>query len=87
MPYIAPVKRYILYEPLNRLLSELSYENFNEGELNYVFFCISKAAYDSNPRYATINKVIGAIECSKQEYYRVIVGPHEDEAINKNGNI
>jgi hypothetical protein len=87
MPYIPPAKRERLYDALNALVDTLEEYGYDEGELNYVFFVINKNAYTVNPKYATINKIIGAMECSKQEFYRTIAGPHEDDAIQRNGNI
>ena len=37
--------------------------------------------------YAACNTVIGALECAKLELYRRIIGPYEDKAIEKNGDI
>ena len=37
--------------------------------------------------YATLNEVIGVLECAKLELYRMVAAPYEDEKRIMNGNI
>jgi hypothetical protein len=37
--------------------------------------------------YATINEVIGVLECAKLELYRMIAAKYEDKKRAENGNI
>jgi hypothetical protein len=37
--------------------------------------------------YADFNAAIGALECCKSELYRRMVGPYEDQAIARNGDV
>lgn len=59
----------------------------NAGELNYSFYLISKAYFENNPRYQSINDVIGALHGAAYEFERRIVFPYEDSKINENGDI
>jgi hypothetical protein len=57
------------------------------GELNYA---ITKACNDylvPPLTYAGINTVVGVLECVKQELYRRLAAPYEDEACRKNGDV
>ena len=38
-------------------------------------------------RYSTFNDILGALDGAKLEFYRRIIGPYEDRAILKNGDI
>lgn len=80
MPYIADHAR--------RTGLDLLMDPRNPGELNYV---ITQTALsyleDRGESYATINEVIGALECAKLEFYRRLVAPYEDEKIKANGDV
>ena len=58
------------------------------GDLNY---CISKLIHyyiqDQGVCYATINEVIGVLECVKTEVYRQIAAPYEDDKKSMNGPV
>ena len=56
-----------------------------EGQLNYLFTKILKGAYP--PSYFNYNRVIGLLECVKQEFYRKDVSKYEEEKIKENGEI
>ncbi|MBS7614189.1 hypothetical protein KEJ18_00370 [Candidatus Bathyarchaeota archaeon] len=87
MPYIKPERRtkYAkVIEELTGILKELPPEEV-DGELNYVVTRILKAVYPL--RYYHINKAIGVLECIKQEFYRRIAAPYEDEKIKENGDV
>ena len=59
-----------------------------QGGLNY---CISKLIHhfvqDKGMCYATINEVIGVLECAKLELYRQIAAPYEDDKKSMNGPV
>ncbi|MEM2969921.1 MAG: hypothetical protein QXR63_03180 [Candidatus Bathyarchaeia archaeon] len=87
MPYIKPERRtkYAkVLEELTGILEALPPEEV-DGELNYVVTRILKTVYPL--RYYHINKAIGVLECIKQEYYRRIAAPYEDEKIKENGDV
>ncbi len=78
MPYITKARRDVL-----------AYTGvpIRPGELNYL---ITKACVDylgSRPNYALLNEVIGVLECAKQELYRRVVAPYEDEKRVENGDV
>jgi len=87
MPYIKPEKREKYEEIIGKLvgiLKSLSPEEV-DGELNYVITKILKEVYPL--RYYHINKAIGVLECIKQEYYRRVAAPYEDQKIKENGDV
>ena len=60
----------------------------NSGELNYVFTVISQMYLKTHGlKYQNINDIIGALEGCKQEIYRRIAAPYEDEKISLNGDV
>lgn len=79
MPYVRQVQREHL---------ELGSDPLDVGELNYT---ISKTVDDYLKRkglsYASINEVIGVLECAKLELYRRIAAPYEDGKIRENGDV
>ena len=86
MPYIKPSQRADVEVKLN--VAGLNYVPLNAGELNYVitvFIDNYLRAFGKN--YSNCNEMIGALECCKQEYYRTIVGPYEDDKIDENGDV
>jgi len=87
VPYIKPEKREKYEEVIGKLaaiLKSLSPEEV-DGELNYVITKILKEVYPL--RYYHINKVMGVLECIKQEYYRRVAAPYEDQKIKENGDV
>ena len=60
----------------------------NSGDLNFMItsLCtiyLKQHKYD----YATMNEIIGALECAKHEFYRRIIVPYEDKKIKENGDV
>ncbi len=58
------------------------------GELNYQ---VSKLVNDfvamKGLSYATINELIGALECAKLEAYRRVAAPYEELKAKQNGEV
>ena len=79
MPYIKPERRRELGEtPVPR----------DAGELNYMItMLIRRYAIWEKLSYQRINDVVGALENAKLEFYRRLVGPYEETAIIKNGDV
>lgn len=78
MPYIKPDRK-----------RELVYiDPETPGDLN---FRITELVHDyilsKGLRYATLNEVIGVLECAKLELYRQIAAPYEDVKKQENGPI
>lgn len=59
------------------------------GELNYQItgLCLDYMDRVRSINYTTINEVIGALECAKQEFYRRIATPYEKNKIKENGDV
>lgn len=58
------------------------------GEMNYKFTMIGMDYLKMwGKSYTRINDIIGALECAKLEFYRMLAAPYEDEKIKENGGI
>jgi len=58
------------------------------GDLNYVLTIICDEYLKNKGKcYQNINEVIGVMECMKQEFYRRVVAPYEDQKIKENGEV
>lgn len=79
MPYVDPKIRNLL---------DVTFRPQSEGELNYTLtkICDEYLRY-KGVNYPTINAVIGALECCKQELYRRVAAPYEDAAMERNGDV
>lgn len=83
MPYIKPEDRTVM---------DNGFEPTTDGELNYVITKLVRrylyAKAKGGPiRYTMYNEVIGVLECAKQELYRRMIAPYEDEKIKENGDV
>jgi len=87
MPYILPEKRDQLDPILEQLSKKLEEMGCVGGDLNYT---INKLADHyitvRGLRYQHLEAVMGTLESSKAEFYRRVVAPYEDTAIEKNGD-
>jgi hypothetical protein len=84
MPYIKQGKR----KELNPLIEQLADEVTCEGDLNYIITSLVHFEISSKGKnYQNLNNLIGMLECTKLELYRMIVGPYEDIKIRENGDI
>ncbi len=58
------------------------------GHLNYQLTQVVKKYLDQfGMSYATVNSIVGALECCKLELYRRIAAPYEDTKIVANGDV
>lgn len=58
------------------------------GELNYAITTACLAYLkEFGLGYATINDIVGALECAKLEIYRRLAAPHEDKKAAQNGDV
>lgn len=86
MPYIKQEAR----KDLDNQINILGYTIGNVGELNYVITRIVAQYLDLQSltlHYKDLNEVIGVLECAKQELYRRLAAPYEDEKIKENGDV
>lgn len=89
MPYIKKPRRIELihYDATGMYIK--TRDMVSSGELNFV---ITSLVLDyvqglSHTSYASINDVIGALECAKLELYRRLAAPYEDKKIEENGDV
>jgi len=61
----------------------------NPGELNYLIArTIDRyLSHYSRLTYTIINEVVGVLESVKQEFYRRIASPYEEQKREKNGDV
>lgn len=78
MPYVTQATR-----------EELRFEAARDaGELNYsITLLCDDFLRRMGRKYANVNTVIGVLECAKQEFYRRIASPYENEKIALNGDV
>ena len=86
MPYITAEKREALDEHIEALQQELHLAD-DEGALNYALSRIVGSVFEDEPRYHTIARITGVLENVKQEFYRRVAAPYEEQAMHKNGDI
>ncbi len=82
MPYIPKERR-------SRVLKEfVLYRETTAGDMNFFITAYVHAILkDQGLCYATINEMIGVLECAKLELYRMIAAPYEDKKRKENGPI
>lgn len=91
MPYIAQSKRDLLEQPIEavrdalRQLESDGPENNFEGNMNYIISTLIDRCYKVS--YRDINDVVGMLDCVKQEYYRRVAIPYENQKIHDNGDV
>ena len=87
MPYITSVSRESLDYEVDALIVALGRNGWVEGEINYSFYRILLAWWQSRSKYNTICKIMGTLSCISQEFYRKVAAKYEDQAIIKNGDV
>ena len=90
MPYIKQEDRSQYDVLVDALVGKLMANNSQaiKGHHNYVMFALAyKLAQQLGIRYATLQDIVGTFECCKGEFYRRIVGPYEDKAMERNGDV
>lgn len=86
MPYIVQQQRIDIHNDLE--LDGLNWTPENAGELNFlVSTFIANYLKEKGLNYATLNEMIGALECAKMELNRVVIGPYENQKILENGPV
>jgi hypothetical protein len=85
VPYIAAEERPALDALVDALAAEIGSDGY-EGRLNYA---ITRLCLGVMPelRYKQLNALVGVLECSKQELYRRLAAPYEDEQARRNGDV
>jgi len=89
MPYIKQSDR----SRFQVLLRQIEREHVGSaGDLNFLItmLCQAYMRYHHGEQpvgYKTLNEIVGALECAKQEFYRRVVVPYEDRKIEENGDV
>jgi len=89
MPYIKGSDRRVLDDAIVKLLVKLRRmgQDGVEGRLNYIITLLLMGSMPAKLSYKSINRVMGVLECVKQELYRRVAAPYEDEKIEENGDL
>jgi hypothetical protein len=91
MPYIPQEDRYRydkLIDDIVDELEEIDDTQLVKGHHNYIMYTLAlKLADRLGIRYATLQDIIGTFDCCKMEFYRKVVAPYEELAIEKNGDV
>lgn len=88
MPYILPKQREDLANEFMETIFFSPNDAENPGELNYLITCfVIKYLENQGTSYTTMNDILGVLEAVKQEFYRRVVAPYEDEKIKENGDV
>jgi hypothetical protein len=80
MPYITPNNR-------TAANTNPAYGKGNPGILAYRLTQAVIAWLPKDYRFADLDAAIGALEATKQEFYRRVVAPYEDSALAKNSDV
>lgn len=87
MPYIDPIYR----SRIDEIVDELFEVSYTEGDLNYTITKMCHKFALQFPKttrgYSILNAVVGVLECAKQEFVRVVLGPYEDKKRIENGSV
>jgi len=90
MPYIKHEERVWLSKTSDTYAEALVHATPEKtaGIVNFLITKLMRAVVQHlGESYATYNLLIGALECAKLELYRRKIGPYEDAAIIKNGDV
>lgn len=87
MPYIKKEDRPALDKLIEPLINYLKSRPLEEqdGALNYSVTKILKNLYPA--KYFHLNRALGVLTAIKDEFYRRVVAPHEDQKIKENGDV
>ena len=66
----------------------MCFEAQTAGELNYLLtLMVTDYIERMGKNYATLNEVVGVLECAKLELYRRVAAPYEDQKCDENGDV
>jgi hypothetical protein len=82
MPYIKQEER----RPFDEWIAKESPKNWTAGQLNYVVTSLVRL-WLHKPSYSAIAAATGVLENVKQEMYRRLASPYEDQKIAENGDV
>jgi hypothetical protein len=83
MPYISQQERINLAQTLDREEVPMTAGGINFTVTSFLDSVIAERGLS----YATINEIIGVLECIKLELYRRVAAPYEDLKKSENGDV
>lgn len=86
MPYISKSAREALEPEVSALVEKIDHAT-TPGELNYIITKVIAEYWRLNPTYSTIAEITGVLENVKQEFYRRLAAPYENEKLAVNGDV
>lgn len=89
MPYVDQSKRARWAGTVEQVREDMFDAPTTEGELNYLITCVVDGWIESQAgvSYKNLNAAIGVLECAKQELYRRVAAPYEDDKCEYNGDV
>jgi len=89
MPYIKPERREDIHVNKGKISEIIRMSSIRTaGELNFAITTLCIDYLDlKGLSYQNINEIIGVLECAKQEFYRKVAVPYEEEKELENGSI
>jgi hypothetical protein len=87
LPYITQDKRAYIHPEISELARKIKAMEGREGVMNYTISELINLVYGPDLRYKDVNEIVGMLECAKQEFYRVVAGPYEQEKLESNGKV
>jgi len=82
-PYISKDKRVGKCDEIVQLMKDMNIQP--DGEINYILFKFCKETVV--PKYSNYKNFCGELNECVAEIRRRLLGPYEDEAIKKNGDV
>lgn len=84
MPYIKPEDRVDLNKPIDQLAENIE----SAGDFNYsITRLLAQIMKKKGLRYSNLNEFIGALECVKLEFYRLMAVDYEENKKDVNGPV
>ena len=91
MPYILREDRVMFDEAITEIVDAImdeDSETARSGMLNYVISSIIAELINAEGlTYNRLNTYMGVLECAKQELYRRVAVPYEDQKAKANGDV
>lgn len=87
MPYIDPNYRKQYDSFIDKLANALSKNGTVPGDINYTVFRLMKKLWNKNTRYMQWAYILSGVQDSIWEFRRRYIGPYEDKAIERNGDV
>lgn len=87
MPYIPATHRPALDPIIEALQKRLRELGANRGDVNYTVTRLALGVLAVSPGYKNYSDAIAALQDAADEIKRRCLGPYEDLAINKNGDV